>query len=158
IFVIHDGLVKLVWTEPQGRQSIVGLRWRGHLLGVPSAITGDTSPMSAVTLVRCEVQRISAEDFLQNLRTNPPLAWKMHEIHSRELCEQLNSLGELACCSARSRLARVFKRLVAAGQIEADGKRTRVRLPLKQREVAELIGVTPEHLNRILRSLSEDGL
>jgi CRP-like cAMP-binding protein len=92
------------------------------------------------------------------LRANPPLAWKVQQIHSRELCEQLNSLGELACCSARSRLARMFKRLIAAGHGSTDGKRNRVRLPLKQREVAELIGVTPEHLNRVLHALSKDGL
>jgi CRP/FNR family transcriptional regulator len=158
IYLIHEGFVKLVWTEQQGRQSIVGLRWRGYLLGVPSAITGETCPMSAITLVRSVVQRISAQEFLECLRTNADLAWKMHEVHSRELCEQLNSLGELACCSARSRLAKVFKRLVAAGQTQAEGKKARVRMPLKQREVAELIGVTPEHLNRILHSLSKDGV
>src|SRR5262245_13189463 len=158
IYLIHEGLVKLLWTEPKGRQSIVGLRWRGYLLGVPSAITGELSPMSAVTLVRSVMQRISAQEFLECLQTNQDLAWKMHQIHSRELCEQLNSLGELACCSARSRLGRVFKRLVAAGQVQADGKRMHVRFALKQREVAELIGVTPEHLNRILHSLSKDGL
>jgi CRP-like cAMP-binding protein len=158
IYLIHEGLVKLVWTEQQGRQTIVGLRWRGYLLGVPSAITGEASPMSAVTLVRSVMQRISAHEFLESLHTNTDLAWKMHQIHSRELCEQLNSLGELACCSARSRLARVFKRLVAAGQTQAEGKKTCVRLPLKQREVAELIGVTPEHLNRILHTLSKDGV
>jgi CRP-like cAMP-binding protein len=31
-------------------------------------------------------------------------------------------------------------------------------LPLKQRELAELIGVTPEHLSRILNTLSKDGV
>jgi CRP-like cAMP-binding protein len=82
----------------------------------------------------------------------------MHQIHSEELCEQLNSLGELACCTARSRLARVFKRLISAGQAQVDGQKTRLQLPLKQREVAELIGVTPEHLSRILNGLSKDGL
>jgi CRP-like cAMP-binding protein len=158
VYLILDGLVKLVWTEPKGKQGIVGLRSRGYLLGVPPAITGEKSPMSAVTLVRSVVQRISAQEFLECLRANPPLAWKVQQIHSRELCEQLNSLGELACCSARSRLARMFKRLIAAGNGSADGKRNRVRLPLKQREVAELIGVTPEHLNRLLHALSKDGL
>jgi CRP-like cAMP-binding protein len=158
IYLIREGLVKLVWTEPKGRQGIVGLRWRGYLLGVPPVITGEKSPMSAVTLVRSVMQRISAQEFLACLHANPPLAWKMQQIHSREWCEQLNSLGELACCSARSRLAGVFKRFIAAGQAAADGKRNRVRLPLKQREVAELIGVTPEHLNRILHALSKDGL
>jgi len=157
IYLIRDGLIKLVWTEPKGKQGIVGLRSRGYLLGVPPAITGEKSPMSAVTLVRSVVQRISAQEFLECLRTSPRLAWKVQQIHSRELCEQLNFLGELACCSARSRLARMFKRLIAAGQ-GADSKRNRVRLPIKQREVAELIGVTPEHLNRILHALSKDGL
>jgi CRP-like cAMP-binding protein len=158
IYLIHDGIVKLVWAENRGKQAILGLRWRGQMIGVPWAITEEVSPMSAVTIARCVLQRISVQEFVRHLQANPEVAWKMHQIHSEELCEQLNSLGELACCTARSRLARVFKRLISAGQAQVDGKKTRLQLPLKQREVAELIGVTPEHLSRILNSLSKDGL
>jgi CRP-like cAMP-binding protein len=158
VFLIHEGIIKLVWSENRGKQAILGLRWRGYPLGVPSAITGEASPMTAVTLVRSVLQRISVQEFIKHLHANPELAWKMHQIHSKELCEQLNSLGELACCSARSRLARVFRRLISLGQADIEGPRTRLRLPLKQREVAELIGVTPEHLSRILHDLSKDGL
>jgi CRP-like cAMP-binding protein len=157
VYLIHDGTVKLVWTEPKGKQTIVGLRWRGYLLGVPSIIMAEASPMSAVTLVRSVIQRVSARELIERLQTDADFAWKMHQIHSRELCEQLNSLGELACCTARSRLANTFRRWMAFGQVKPDGK-THLRLPLKQREVAELIGITPEHLSRLLRSLSEDGL
>jgi CRP-like cAMP-binding protein len=92
------------------------------------------------------------------MQADPELAWKVQQVHSKELCEHLNSLGELACCSARSRLAGVFKRLISAGQASVEGKKTQLRLPLKQREVAELIGITPEHLSRILNALAKDGL
>lgn len=92
-YLIREGLVKLVWSEPKGKQGIVGLRWHGYLLGVPPVITGERYPMSAITLSRSVLQRISAPDFVERLRRNPSLAWKMQQIHSREWCEQLNSLG-----------------------------------------------------------------
>jgi len=158
VFLIHDGIVKLVWTEPKGKQTILGLRWNGYLLGVPSAITGDASPMSAVTLVRSQLRRVTVRDFLDCLQRRADLGWKVHQIQCREISEHLNSLGELACCSARSRLARIFERFIAAGHAEIEGTKTRIRLPLKQKELAELIGVTPEHLSRILHDLSKDGL
>ena len=158
IYLIHEGIVKLVWTGNQGKQTILGLRWPGYPLGVPSAITGDACPMSAVPLVRSVLQRIPVRDFLRHMQADADLAWKVQQVHSKELCEHLNSLGELACCSARARLARVFKGFISAGQGCVEGKKTRLRLPLKQREVAELIGVTPEHLSRILNALSKDGL
>ena len=158
VYLIHDGIVKLVWTEPKGKQTILGLRWNGCLLGVPSAITGDASPMSAVTLVRSLIRRVTAREFLECLQRRADLGWKVHQIHCREISEHLNSLGELACCSARSRLARIFERFIAAGHAEIEGAKTRIRLPLKQKELAELIGVTPEHLSRILHGLSNDGL
>jgi CRP/FNR family transcriptional regulator len=158
IYLIHEGIVKLVWTGNQGKQTILGLRWPGYPLGVPSAITGDVCPMSAVPLVRSVLQRIPVRDFLRHMQADPALAWKVQQVHSKELCEHLNALGELACCSARSRLASVFKRFISAGQGRVEGKKTRLQLPLKQREVAELVGITPEHLSRILNALSKDGL
>jgi CRP-like cAMP-binding protein len=158
VYIIHEGLVKLVWCESSGKQTILGLRWPGYLIGVPSVVTSDPSAMSAVTLVPSILERIPAEKFLQRLQTDPEFAWKVHQLQSREVHEQLNWLGEMACCSARSRLGNVFRRLTETAKIHTDGKKSRVRLPLKQKEVAELIAVTPEHLSRLLHELSRDGL
>jgi DNA-binding Lrp family transcriptional regulator len=33
-----------------------------------------------------------------------------------------------------------------------------VRLPLKYWEIAQLVGITPEHLSRILRQLEQEGI
>jgi CRP/FNR family transcriptional regulator len=158
VYFIHQGMVKLVWGEASGKQTIVGLRWDGCLIGVPAVVTGEPCPTSAVTLVPSIMERIRAEKFLQRLQTDPDFAWQIHQIQSREVHEQLNWLGEMACCSARSRLRRVFSRLTEVSNVQKEGRHSRVQLPLKQREVAELIAVTPEHLSRLLHELSRDGL
>jgi CRP/FNR family transcriptional regulator len=158
VYFIHQGMVKLVWGEASGKQTIVGLRWDGCLIGVPAVVTGEPCPTSAVTLVPSIMERISAEKFLQRLQTDPDFAWQIHQIQSREVHEQFNWLGEMACCSARSRLRRVFSRFTEVSKVQKKGKHSRVRLPLKQREVAELIAVTPEHLSRLLHEMSRDGL
>src|SRR5262245_58395998 len=158
VYLIHEGLVKLVWGDSSGRQTILGLRSPGCLIGVAAVVTGEPCAMSAITLVPCTLERISAEKFLQRLQTDSDFAWKIHQIQSREVHEHLNWLGEMACSSARSRLGNVFRRLSEIGNVHTDGKKSRVRLPLKQKEVAELIAVTPEHLSRLLHDLSKDGL
>jgi CRP/FNR family transcriptional regulator len=158
VYFIHEGMVKLVWGEASGKQTIVGLRWDGCLIGVPAVVTGEPCPTSAVTLVPSIMERITAEKFVQRLQTDLDFAWQIHRIQSREVHEQVNWLGEMACCSARSRLRRLFSRLTEVSNVQKEGTRSRVRLPLKQREVAELIAVTPEHLNRLLHELSKDGL
>jgi CRP-like cAMP-binding protein len=158
VYFIHDGMVKLVWAESTGKQTILGLRWRGCVIGVPAVVTGQLCPMSVVTLVPSVLERVTAEKFLYRLQTDSAFAWKIHQIQSLEVHEQLNWLGEMACCSARSRLRTFFRRLTELCNVHTDGKKSRVRLPLKQKEVAELIAVTPEHLSRLLRELSQDGL
>jgi CRP-like cAMP-binding protein len=156
VYLIHDGAVKLVWADAKGRETIVGLRWRESFLGVPSVITAGPCPTSAVTLIRSVVERIPSEKFLDRLQTDSNLAWKIHQTQSRELDEQLTWLGELACSSARSRLANVLRRLIALNGT-ASNRNTRVRLPLKQKEIAELIGVTPEYLSRLLHGIAKEG-
>ena len=158
VYFVHEGMVKLVWGEAGGKQTILGLRRDGCLIGVPAVVTGEPCPTSAVTLVPSIMERISAQKFLQRLQTDPDFAWQIHQIQSREVHEQLNWLGEMACCSARSRLRRVFSRLTEGSKVQKEGAHSRVQLPLKQREVAELIAVTPEHLSRLLHELSKDGL
>jgi CRP-like cAMP-binding protein len=159
VYFIHDGLVKLVWNEPRGKESIVGLRWKGWFLGAPPVISNIPCPTSAITLTSSSIERIPSERFLTRLRNDPDLAWEMHQNHSREICEQFRWLGELACCSARRRLLSVIERLISTIGTHSRTRNSRLRLlPLKRKDIAELIAVTPEHLSRLLRQLASEGL
>jgi CRP/FNR family transcriptional regulator len=154
-YLIHEGVVKLVWADSKGRQTIVGLRFSGSFLGTSAVITSDVCPTGVITVTRCVIERVSAHRFLDRLHEDPELAWKVHQIHSRELYEQLNWLGELACCPARSRVANLLRRLAVSS--EPNGLNNRVHLPLKRKELAEMIAITPEHLSRLLHEFSKEG-
>lgn len=158
VYYVHDGIVKLVWNEPKGKESIVGLRWKGWFLGAPPVISDTPCPTSAITLTRSSIERIPSETFLERLRNDPDLAWEMQQNHSREICEQFRWLGELACCSARSRLLHVIERLITSIGTSPRVRNSQLRLlPLKRKDIAELIAVTPEHLSRLLHQLAREG-
>ena len=157
VYLIHEGAVKLVWAESKGKETIVGLRWRGWFLGAPAVIAARPCSSTGITLIRSVVERIPAEKFRRLLQNDPGLAWRVHQIHSRELQDQANRLGELVCCSARSRLATILKRLITASGIPTVGRNARVRSPLKKKEMAELIGITPEYLSRLFHALKIEG-
>jgi CRP/FNR family transcriptional regulator len=146
--------VKLVWVDSNGKEGIVGLRGSTSFLGITSVIMAGLCPTNAVTLIRSVVERIPAEKFLNHLRSDSNLAQQVHQIQSRELEEQLAWMGELTCCSARSRLVSLLRRLVTFNG-STNGPR-RGRLPLKRKELAEFIGVTPEHLSRLLHGIARD--
>jgi CRP/FNR family transcriptional regulator len=156
VHLIHEGVVKLVWADSKGRQTIVGLRFRGNFLGTSAVITTDVCPTGVITVTRAVIERIPADRFVDRLHEDPELAWKVHQIQSRELYEQLNWLGELACCPARSRVANLLMRLAVSTDLNGLNN-ARVHLPLKRKEIAELIAITPEHLSRVLHEFSKEG-
>src|SRR5438552_19190566 len=105
VYLIHEGAVKLVWAESKGKETIVGLRWRGWFLGAPAVIAARPCPSTGITLIRSVVAPIPAEKFRSLLQNDPGLAWRAHQICSREVHVQDNMFGEMACCSVRSMIA-----------------------------------------------------
>src|ERR1043165_4490874 len=59
VYFIRDGVVKIVWTDTEGGEAIVGLRWPGWFLGASAQIVGAKSPATAVTLVESAIESIS---------------------------------------------------------------------------------------------------
>jgi CRP-like cAMP-binding protein len=101
-YLIHDGVIKLTWSDTSGHETIIGLRGPGWFLGAAAVIVAAPNPASATTLVLSTLEHIPGEVFLQLLTRNPELARKIHEKHSQEILEQASMLGELACLSARA--------------------------------------------------------
>jgi CRP-like cAMP-binding protein len=157
VYLIHSGVIKLIWMDRDGRETIIGLRWPGWFLGAASLIATLPSPASAITLVASTVEKIAAGDFLQLLSADPNLTMRLHQAHSREILEQMHELGELACRPARARLESLLQRLAGSVSDSVRLPNGRLRLPLKKKELAALLSVTPEHLSRTLDELAREG-
>ena len=157
IYFIERGLVKLATSNEGGRDLIVGLRRSECFLGAESAVLQRPHPVSAITLTPCVLCRIPTRTFLGIVDADPEFARYLRREQSCELHDQVGHIVGLGSSSARLRLERLLAELIGAADIRNLSSEVRLPALLKQREIAELIAVTPQHLSRILKQMERDG-
>jgi len=59
--------------------------------------------------------------------------------------------------SARQRLEKLLQQFFSLMYQNEKQSSLKVRLPLKHWEIAQLVGVTPEHLSRVLKQIKQEG-
>lgn len=158
VYLIESGLIKLVAVEQNDREVLVGLRSPRWIVGAASVIINKKYAFSASTLTHCRLRRIPNEAFLRLLRNDHEFAWFFHQMQSYELHEQVTQLMEAGCLSARDKLEHLLSQILSALVPAGSDKSVRLKLPLKHKELAELLGITPEHLSRVLRGMQKEGL
>jgi CRP/FNR family transcriptional regulator len=158
VWIIDDGVVKLTYVDVDGRDFIVGVRLKGWILGSASVILEKPSPVAAFTMTHCHLQRLDAEMFLEMLSGNSTLSSWLHRMNSQEVFDQLVSITQASALSSRQRLEQLLAQLVQPSENNTQGIDVRVTLPFSHRDLAGLLSITPEHLSRLLRQLTDEGL
>jgi CRP/FNR family transcriptional regulator len=158
VWIIDEGVVKLVYFDQDGRELTVGVRLKGWILGSASVILGKPSPVAAFTMTPCYLQRIDSPTFLEMLSGNLMLSSWLHRMHSQEVFEQSVSLTHASALSARRRLERLLTQFIEPPEDNVQEIEIRVTLPFSHRDLAGLVGITPEHLSRLFRQLTEEGV
>jgi CRP-like cAMP-binding protein len=158
VWILDEGVVKLVHIAEDGHEAVVGLRRVGWILGASAAIIARPNAVAAITLTACDVQRLDARTFLEMLVTDPQLSMWLHRIHSREVFDELTSLTQVSMLPAKRRLQQVLGDLIEGLRTAGSNHRDRIALPLSYRELAGLVAVTPEHLSRLFNQLQADGI
>lgn len=158
VFYVERGLVKLIHLSEGGQELAVGLQSQGALPGAASVIVGQPYPFTAISVTSCALSRIPADVFLRLAKTDEQFCWRLHEVHSLEVHRQAGQLAALRYLSARQRFERLLLQFLSS--IPAHEKQTsmKIRLPLKHWEIAQLIGVRPEHLSRVLQQIKQEGI
>ena len=142
---------------PNGRRAIVDIYLPGDIIGLDPGRR--TRPLNEVlTLTSVTVERIEATDALINLMTYRPAALYIAWLLGQRQRRIDRRLAAISCLDARGRLAtmmldfhtRLRRRRLVTG--------SRYKLPLTQIQIADYLGLTVVHLNRVLRSLRDDGI
>jgi CRP-like cAMP-binding protein len=158
VFHVERGLVKLIRLTENGQESAIGLQSRGSLLGAASVIVQKPYPFAAITVTSCALSCIPAEIFLHLAKTDEQFCWYLHQVHSYEVYQQASQLTAFRYLSARERFERLLLQLLSTIYIQDKQTSIKIRLPLKHWEIAQLIGIRPEHLSRILQQIKQEGL
>jgi len=158
ICLICNGLVKLTRMESDGSRSIVGLRKTGWLLGAAALLPGFPYASTAETVTRSKLCFVPVEQFLQAMKTDTTIPQWISVVLSRELYSNVISISNQGCLSGRQRLEKFLGEIIRGQNILNSRKTVRIPIPLKQWEVAQLLGITPEHLSRLIKQMEKEGI
>jgi CRP-like cAMP-binding protein len=146
VYLLREGLVKLVYIAPDGRETILGLRAAGWYAGAVASLMHAPSHYSIKTVTPCVFSIIAADEFSPKLMQSARLMRHFMDTLCNELISQ-SAEAQLRLISAEKRLAH----FMAERYIQNPQWHTLDPLPLlKQMELAQLLAITPEHLSRLL--------
>jgi CRP/FNR family transcriptional regulator len=147
VWLLRSGLVRLCYVTPDGRETTLGLRTTGWFAGAVNALSSVPSVSSVKTLTPCLASRIPAKDFTAELAKSARLTRHLLSSLCCELLAQSSAQARLMSESAEERLATFMRER----NRQFPQLKTVDALPLlKQRELAQLLSITPEHLSRLL--------
>jgi CRP/FNR family transcriptional regulator, anaerobic regulatory protein len=138
-----------------GRKAIVDIYLPGDVIGLDAEM-GTRSPARVLTLTSVTVETIPAEDALIDLTASPRTALYIVWLLAQRQRRADRLLAAFSCLDAREQLATIFldfytrlrrRKLITAPQYN---------LPLTQGQIGSYVGLTVVHVNRTLRSLSDD--
>lgn len=152
VFLLCRGSVKLITTTDSGLERITDFVTCGELFGLDALLPKPSRCISAVARENSQGAFIPTAAFKKALQSNPTLLWNvtlmLNELFHRSNYEKLKISG----ARVRDRIANVlFEVSERLKQSQAAGKPTFARL--KQRELAELLGVPEETICRELRKM-----
>lgn len=160
MFVVHTGQIKLSRTMPSGRNRLLRVAQPGETVGEHAFLSGDMTEEEATALGDAQLCVFVHEDFAELVDEYPDIALRMLRTLGDRLTRAEKNLT-LGTLGVDVRLADFLLQLPvregSVGEAGASGE-LRVLLPLHKKDIASLLGTTPESLSRALSRLSADGL
>ena len=157
VYLIMDGIACRYTTRANGARQIMAFLIPGDYCDLDVALL-NRMDHSIGTLSACKIVRIDLATILDLLRHHPSIAHALRLatlVDEATLREWVVNLGRRA---GEERIAHLMcellLRLRAVGLTEGNS----YTLPITQEDLADTTGLTPVHVNRMLRSLRQRGL
>jgi len=152
LYVLNSGFFKIVNLAPDGRELVVGLKFRGDWLGF-DGIAGSRYTCDAVAMDTGEVWVLRYDRMLAACARQPEMLRLLHEAMSREIAHDRDSLMSVCTLSADARVADFLR--YWAESLARRGMRTdQITLRMTRAEIGNYLGMTLETVSRALSRLA----
>lgn len=152
LYILNSGFSKIVNLSRDGREQVVGLKFRGDWLGFDGIASGQYS-CDAIAMDTGEVWTIRYEALLAACAKQPALLTALHEAMSREIARDRDSLMSVCTLPADARVADFLRYWVES--LARRGLRTdQITLRMTRAEIGNYLGMTLESVSRALSKLA----
>lgn len=154
LYILNSGFFKIVNLSADGREQVVGLKFRGDWLGFDGIADGSYS-CDAVAMDTGEIWVVSYEALMCACVSHPALLKMLHAAMSREIAHDRDSLMSVCTLPADARVAD-FLRYWAESLAERGMRTDQITLRMTRAEIGNYLGMTLETVSRALSRLARD--
>ena len=155
--LLLDGWAASAVGLADGSRQLVMLNLPGDLLGLPG-LAVQKSIDTVIALSPVVVVEIQAENLLKMFWSQPGVAAKLYLVAQEERVMAMERLALVGKAPAIARVAALFVRLGERLAKLGCGSTCEYEIPLTQKDIADMVGVTSVHLNKLLRELRTAGI
>ena len=156
-YVLASGWACSYKILSDGTRQIVGFQIPGDFLGLRSVLFR-TADHNVEPITPVQASEVSQRDLLTVFSKTPRLATAVLWAASRDEAMVVERLIDLGRRSSTERMAHFLLELGARLQLVGLGDKTGYKCPLSQYLLADALGLSAVHVNRVLRELREAGL
>ncbi|MBG0789795.1 MAG: Crp/Fnr family transcriptional regulator [Desulfovibrionaceae bacterium] len=152
-YIILSGRVKIFRSNSEGKEQTLYLIEEGQPFCFCTAFTDQPYPVSVTALEPSCVADIPASAMEDLARREPLLLLKIMQVLASRLLEAMNMVESLALQDTRQRIAAF---LLHAESCAPSRPGEPFTLPIHHRELAKILGVTPETLSRTIQKFNRE--
>lgn len=156
-YILADGWVCSYRLLAGGGRQIVDFQIPGDFLGLRSVLSR-TAGQSVEPLTKVSASLISSHDLMDVFARNPRLGTAVLWAASRDDAMVVEHLVGVGRRNALERTAHLLLELGARLALVGLGTKSGYDCPLSQYVLADALGLSAVHVNRVLRELREEGL
>ncbi|TYB84342.1 Crp/Fnr family transcriptional regulator [Oceaniovalibus sp. ACAM 378] len=156
-YILYEGWASSFKLMPDGGRQIIDFSISGDFLGLRSVFFR-TSNHSIVSITDIKASQVTADDLYSTFGSCPRLATSLLRAASMDKAIAVERLVSLGRRNAPERMAHFLlelgERLMVVGLATEKG----YDCPLSQFHLADALGLSAVHVNRVLRDFREEGL
>lgn len=157
VYTLYEGWAVRFKILPDGRRQILGFLLPGDMI-VFQALRREPLRFAVQTLTDAQLCAFPAEGMRDLILSDSEREQRLRDRCFRESVMLDSRLTDLGRRSATERLARLILELRARLERRGLADGNRMPFPLRQRDIADTLGLTPVHVSRVMTALRSQGV
>jgi CRP-like cAMP-binding protein len=158
LYIVVQGRIKVAYPSKSGDEVTLAIFSNGEFFGEMALLDGMPRSADATALEETQLCVLNRSDFLSFIVSNPNAVQSVLHALSMRIRKTDDLLGETCFMSISLRLARRLVEMVQNQPAYDPRSKAPVELNLMQKDLASLLGVSRESINKELKALRDRGV